>query len=263
MSFYINNKNIKNPFLKVLISLLAIVIVVLVGAIVISAVSSILLIVAVIVGFSLLIIPIALVFGLGKWMKGIRGSGNLLTEIREVKPFSKIKLSIACNFNIIASDRNEIEITSDDNLLGYILTYVQEDILYITSDNSLNPSKNTTLNMQLNHFDTLIISGSATGKIKDLHQDDMTIKISGNGNLTSNGKVDKLDIGISGVGRLSFKELVSKDAKIKISGTGKGDLTVTEKIDATINGTGKIDVYGNPNTVQKRVNGVGKVNIIK
>jgi hypothetical protein len=263
MSFYFGNKEVTNPIAKVLLAIFAIVIVVLVMGFVVGFIlPSIAFILLGVMVFVALIVPIAMVFGLGKWMKGIRGSGNFLTEIRDVQDYKDIKIAIPCNFVIENSANKEIEITADDNLLGYILTYVQDGTLYITTNNSLSPSKTIILTMKSLGYEKLAISGTAKGEIKSLKQDKLDIKISGTGTVKGSGKVDKLSIGVSGVGKVYFKELKCEDAVLRLSGTGKAELFVTKSIDATISGTGKADVYGKPEDVKRKVNGVGKINII-
>jgi len=244
MKFQFGSNEVTNPIAKVVLLILALLIVIAV----LGLVGFILVPVAVFVIFVLvlvaLIVPFAAVFGAGKWMKGIRGSGEMLTEIRDVKAFTGISLALPCQVEIENGQEQEVTIETDDNILGYILSYVQDDILHINSKNNLTPSKHIQIKITTDKLSKLKISGTSRGKMK------------------ATGKVDNLDIIISGMGTINFKEIKSKSAKLKISGSGKAELYVEESVDAVINGAGKANIWGKPAQVSKRINGLGKINIL-
>ena len=52
------------------------------------------------------------------------GSGNVLTEMRNVDNFVGIIVSGEMSINIIHSDKYEVKITADDNLINHIQTVV-------------------------------------------------------------------------------------------------------------------------------------------
>ena len=262
MKFQFNNQKIDNPFVKVLVVILALFIVIAVLGLVGLVLVPVALFVAVILIFVALIVPIVAVFGAGKWMKGIRGSGEILTEYRDVKEFSGITLGLPCEVEIELSEEPEITIEADDNILGYILSYVQDGILNINTKNKLSPSKKIIVKIKTNNISSLNISGTAKVKIYNIHEEKLSIKASGTAKISGNGKANNLDIIISGMGSIDFKEVKTLHTKLKIFGSGKADLYVTESIDASINGTGKANVWGKPAQVTKSVNGLGKINIL-
>lgn len=262
MKFQMGNNEIKNPIAKVLLVILALFIVIatfgLVGFILIPVAVFVVIIIILVA----LIVPIAAVFGAGKWMKGIRGSGEIMTEIRDVKPFTGISLALPCELEIEFCDIQEVSIESDDNILGYILSYVQEGILHINTKNNLSPSKHIFIKLKTNKLNNLRISGTARVNIQQLKEENLTLTISGAGKVKGTGKIGELEVSISGTGNINFKEMKTRQTKLKISGSGKAELYAEESIDATINGAGKANVWGNPQHVSKRINGIGKINIV-
>ncbi len=262
MKFQVGNSQVTNPIAKVLLLILALFIVIAV----LGLVGFILVPVAVFVIFVLiivaLIVPIAAVFGAGKWMKSIRGSGEILTEYRDVKAFKGISIAIVADIDIDYCDSQEVAIETDDNILGYILSYVQDDILYINSKNNLSPSKKTKISIKTNKLTSFNISGNAKANISKVKEEKLNLTISGNGNVKGDGKIEELSITISGMGNVNFKEVKTKHSRLKVSGSGKADLYVEESLDANISGTGKANIWGNPSKVNKRINGIGKINIV-
>ncbi len=262
MKFQFNNQRIENPFLKILIGIFALVIVVSVLGLVGLIFVPIAILVGIILIFVTLILPILLSFGAGRWMKGIRGSGEVLTEIRDVKPFTGISLGLPCEVEIQQAEEQEVTIETDDNILGYILSYVQDGILHINTKNILSPSKHIFVKIKTNQLSKLSLAGNAKVNLVKIKEESLKINISGTAKIMGNGKIDDLDIVISGMGSISFKEVKSRKARIKISGSGKAELYVEESLDASINGTGKATIWGKPANVSKSVNGLGKINIV-
>lgn len=262
MGFYIGNRKIANPLLRIIMSILAIVIVIVVLGFVGVVLSSVAVIVLIVIAFIALIVPIVAVFGAGKWMKGIRGSGDIMTEIRDINQFDCINLGVCCDFTLEQGNAQELTIEADDNILGYILSYVQEEVLHINTKNSLTPSKRIKINLTTPIFKDLTISGSASAYLKNVKAESVKIKISGTGKLRGEGEIESLELAISGVGNIEFREIKTQFTKLKISGKGKAELFVDDSLDALINGTGKATVWGNPKNVNKQINGLGKINII-
>jgi len=72
------------------------------------------------------------------------------------------------------------------------------------------------------------------------------------------GVADELDATISGAGYLDAIDLKTKNCDFRIEGVGAGSVYVTESLNATISGVGKIRYKGDPK-VYKKVEGVGVV----
>lgn len=262
MNFQFNNKNIDNPLAKIFIVIIALFIVIAVLGLIGLILLPVAVIVVIIIFFVALIVPIVAVFGAGRWMKGIHGSGEILTEYRDVKEFTGISLELPCELEIERAEEQEVTIETDDNILGYILSYVQDGILNINSNNKLSFSKKILVKIKTNNLSQLTISGSAKVKIINIEEEKLKLKISGSAKAMGNGNIHDLNIIISGMGTINFKEIKTKNTRLRISGSGKADLFVEESLDATINGTGKANVWGNPANVSKHINGLGKINIL-
>jgi hypothetical protein len=63
---------------------------------------------------------------------------------------------------------------------------------------------------------------------------------------------------ISGAGNCIAEDLDSQWCRVRISGAGKALVSVTEHLDASVNGAGSISFTGNP-TVKRKISGAGRV----
>ena len=66
---------------------------------------------------------------------------------------------------------------------------------------------------------------------------------------------------VKGAGDIDAKELVAKQATLRIAGAGSISAHVTEDVDASIAGAGSITVKGNPPVFKKSVKGIGRIKI--
>lgn len=105
---------------------------------------------------------------------------------------------------------------------------------------------------------TLGVSGSGS---MDLDIKGKTIKteISGAGNIILKGYASYNEINMSGSGNLNAYNLELESAKIRVSGSGVAELTVTNSLEASVLGSGAVKHKGNTKTVSKKAYGTGTI----
>ncbi len=69
--------------------------------------------------------------------------------------------------------------------------------------------------------------------------------LNGNGELTLSGSATTVTYHLVGAGTLDAKALTARGAGIEVQGSGKVTATVDGRVDATVEGTGTIDLLGN------------------
>lgn len=97
-----------------------------------------------------------------------------------------------------------------------------------------------------------------TGTIKT-QSDDFHMTIEGAGEIKLEGTSNYASIFIDGAAEISAESLIAQNADIVINGAGKCSVFVRKTLNAKIDGVGSIDYYGNPETVNKTVDGLGKI----
>ena len=103
------------------------------------------------------------------------------------------------------------------------------------------------------------IKNNWISNIIDFKNDNLSLNISGSGDITANGEVQTLIAKISGSGDIISAELISKSATITINGSGDAKIWASDSISAQINGSGDIEYYGNPINVKSKINGSGDI----
>ena len=190
----------------------------------------------------------------------VRGSGNVVTQPRQVAGFTSVSLSGSGMLVIEQSGTESLSITADDNLMQYLTSNVSGGELELgtRAGTSVSPSQDITYRITLRKLDGLELSGSATAQVRGVATDRLEVSISGAGEVTISGRADAQEINISGSGEYLAAGLASKAVDIDISGSGNAELAVSDKLDVEVSGSGSIDYVGHP-AITQSVSGSGEI----
>jgi len=133
-------------------------------------------------------------------MKKIKGSGNIISESRELNNFTSIILLGSIDVNIKTSESNNCVVVADDNLIPFIKTEVVNNNLQISINKNYSSIEGIEVNVNAPEYDEVSISGSGDINIIDFKNDNLSLNISGSGDITANGEVQTLIAKISGSG---------------------------------------------------------------
>ena len=206
-----------------------------------------------------LIIMILLVAISCNQIVSLKGSGNIISEDRRLTHFNSIKVLGSIDININYSDDYGCTVVGDDNLIPYIKTEVVNNNLKISITRGYSISKGLMVNVYALDYDKISILGSGDINITDFNNINLSLNIDGSGDITGNGEVQTLSAIINGSGNIMFRDLQSISTTITINGSGDAKIWVSESISANINGSGKIEYYGNPMKIESKVNGSGEI----
>ncbi|UCC88848.1 MAG: DUF2807 domain-containing protein [Anaerolineales bacterium] len=213
-------------------------------------------------------------------IRTIRGSGNVVTEEREVSGFDSVALSAFGEVIISQGDDESLTIETDDNLMPYIQTEVRNGTLELGWARNIVPVPSRSLvfrvsvkelvalnssgagRFEIDELDTdrlnVNLSGAGDIKINSLTATDLAITVSGAGNVEVAGAVETQEISLSGLGNYVAPDLESQAATVRISGAGDTSIWVQDSLDVVISGAGNVDYFGSPQ-VTKEISGVGGV----
>lgn len=218
--------------------------------------------------------------GMGNWnYPVVKGSGTVITEARDVAGFDRVDVSGAGNVRVTQGETESLSITTDDNLLPYIVTEVYQNKLRIYLDKvNARPTKGITYDLRVKDLRALNLSGAMKAESGPLETDSLSLTISGSGSISIDhliaenaelrisgsgsgsmrGEVVTQALHVSGSGSYHAGDLKSQVAEVRISGSGDATVWVSETLDAHISGSGTVSYYGAPRTDQ-HVSGSGKV----
>ena len=107
-------------------------------------------------------------------------------------------------------------------------------------------------------FITVGVAGSGSMDV-DLKGNTVKAEITGAGSLNLRGYATSLDANLGGSGNLTGYACALESAKVRLSGSGNCELTVSSALDATVMGSGTLKHKGNTKSVTKKIYGSGIV----
>lgn len=175
----------------------------------------------------------------------ITGSDQVVEEARDVSGFNRVELALAADLIIELGEAESLTIEAEDNLLPYIETRVRGNTLEIGQRSGviLRSREPIRLYLTVTDLDGVGIAGSGQAEVPDLETEQLSIDISGSGEVRTGALdlVETLEVDISGSGELDVAELRAEGLDVDISGSGRLDIDdgEVETQDIEVSGSGR------------------------
>lgn len=203
------------------------------------------------------------------------------SEIRTPGSFIQIENSGSWDVEITKGSKDEVRLESNGFDLSKVITEVDGDKLeiklekgnyksvdlkvYITVRELESVGNGGSGNMKLNsdfgaNSFNIGLSGSGSITTKNINAEKLTVGMSGSGKITiEGGQADEAIIGQSGSGDFEAINFTAEYVKIGKSGSGDSSIGVTESFTVGSSGSGNIYYRGNPEKQSIGVSGSAKV----
>ncbi|MBV6438460.1 MAG: DUF2807 domain-containing protein [Haliscomenobacteraceae bacterium CHB4] len=210
---------------------------------------------------------------------GVKGTGDKLTENRNVENFHALEISAHGQVDLRVDSVYRVEVTCEESIIDFLETVEDNGVLKIHFDRDVYDVDGLRIRVWAPNWDAIETSGSVDVNAPDaISGDDLEIKlsgsgnmrlfdvdfqeintqISGDGNIILGGSAHTLNCSISGSGNVDALDCPVQIAKVTISGSGNAKLDVSEQLDVIISGSGNVEYKGNP-VVTSQISGSGKV----
>lgn len=196
----------------------------------------------------------------------VQGSGNMVSETREVGPFSGLVVRAPGEVLLTQADRVALEIEAEDNLLPLISSNVRDGVLYLELATSLTlePTRPILYQIQMRNIEQLEVSSSATLEADTLESERLSIDMSGSGDLHVGAlTADDLELRNSGGGGMALDDIDTETLRAAVNSSGSlylGGSAPRQSV--TINGSGSyqaVDLQSRDATVI--INGSGPATV--
>jgi Putative auto-transporter adhesin, head GIN domain len=180
----------------------------------------------------------------------IHGSGNIVTEKRNVKEFKGISTGGAYDVEL-TNGPVSVQVEADDNVQQYIVTEVEGGVLKIRSrDNFGLSDAHVKIYVSASAINMLKSSGAANINAKDLLKSDGKITLETSGAAAIEAEVDapEVEAESSGASKIELKGR-TREYTAKASGSAdiKSSGLLTERTDAGASGASSIHVHASVN----------------
>jgi len=211
---------------------------------------------------------------------GVSGNGERERETRDYSDFEAIENKGELTVQVRRADEFRVVVSIDANLVDNVKTRVRDNTLVIdTNVNLLDtvPGPHVIVDMPDLRAVQLFGSGdlSADGfddarslrfeqrGSGDLRFDGAATRIdatlSGSGDLQLIGTADFLELEVRGSGDVDARDLVAAGGRFQVDGSGNIAATIHGEVDAEVNGSGDVNLYGDFDLVRSDEDGSGDI----
>lgn len=191
----------------------------------------------------------------------VRGSGNVLRQVRTVEAFDRIDVSGAVRVVVEVGGERAVRVEADDNIAPLVETRVRRRTLRISSKSPWRSGldEGVRVFVTVPSLRAFSVGGSCSGTLEGLAGPRFDLRVSGAATLALRGAVETFEIDVSGSGRIDAEQLRARQVDADVSGAGEVRVNATESLDATVSGVGTILFAGSPANVQRKVRGIGRI----
>ncbi|MGI4751232.1 MAG: head GIN domain-containing protein [Janthinobacterium lividum] len=225
-------------------------------------------------------------FGIFTFAKVVRPAANVAMETQDRKVSGFHAVSSSGSFDVVLKQGNTeaVKVEADAEVINEIVTEVKGGTLQIHSKNTHNwgnfwNNRHIKIYVIAKDLNSISLSGSGDFRIEDqfnakdlelrisgsgdfngaINVKTVAVSISGSGDFKLSGKAEESTVGISGSGDFNAENLMTRSTAIRVSGSGNANVYASEKLDATVNGSGDVHYGGHPKSVSKAAHGSGDI----
>lgn len=190
----------------------------------------------------------------------VRGSGVVVSEVRETVEFDRIQLFAVATVDVeVGQEATPLRIEGEDNLIGLVSAQVRDGALQITSSRPYTTNTAVVISVTTPALKRLEYLGVGNFEVTGLSGGTFEAFMSGVGNVMASGSVDSLDVLLLGVGNIALLDLASSRTRALLLSVGNVEVNATESLFARVHGVGDITYTGNPAELDMAVNGFGDI----
>ena len=187
-----------------------------------------------------------------------RGSGNVVTETREVSGFDEIAVLGSGEVIVDVTGTESLTIEADDNILPLLETEVSNGRLELSVESNIDPTVGPKYTITAAELKGVSIAGSGDVTATGVGVDIFEVDIAGSGDVSPTGTAGDLSVSIAGSGNYQGEDLVATTGSVDIGGSGRAVVNVTDELDVDIGGSGDVEYIGSP-TLTQSISGSGDV----
>jgi hypothetical protein len=227
----------------------------------------------------LLAVPTAGILLLASSCGFFRDAGAQTTQDRPIEGVTAVRLLTSGDLTITVGQPQKLSVTAGSNQQVGLTSQVIDGTLIL--DNKANNPNGSGISYALTvpALTSLDISGSgsATGvgiltgdaQLRDsgsggamvtgVTVSSVVVDLSGSGDVELGGKAGTAKVTVSGSGDYTGSALVTDQTEVDVDGSGSASVNATQRLTATVSGSGDVTYVGNPAQIAKDVSGSGDV----
>jgi hypothetical protein len=202
------------------------------------------------------------VLALGIWQLTDIGRPSVISQTRSVAPFNAVELAGSDIVTVRVGAPRSVTVHARRGMLDHVATRVLAGNLIIAHARIRHLTKgpiNVSVTLPLLRSVTITYGGSGIITDDGIHAPSFTVTLAGSGLLRASGTTAHLDVALPGSGDVELDQLIARNARAVVSGSGRIVVTATRSLNASVTGDGVIQYKGNPAQLATNVTGAGAI----
>jgi hypothetical protein len=161
------------------------------------------------------------------------GSGNIVTETRDVDTFDSVDVESGIRVDLVvdpAADKG-VEVVYDDNLQERIVLSVEDGVLHVDADGNLP------------------LFGTEGRQVRVVTPGLVALTMSGGAQVDAAGTVASLDLRVSGGANAGLEDLIVSNLVVDMAAGAKAHVHATDAIEGEVTSGASLTVDGDPAVV--------------
>jgi len=209
----------------------------------------------------------------------IEGSGNQVTETRDIGTFTQVKTSGSLKIVLSQDSTSSVRILADDNIQEEIQTRLSGSTLKIDIDGNFCDAGPVTIYLSSKDYQKIESSGSveilSDGKLDlneldvdlqgsskvtlDLNVKSLKTSSSGSSEIVLKGQAGRHDLDMTGSSSVEALGFVVGEYRISSTGASKSRINVLNSLDVNSRGASEVEYKGKPSIINKDNSGASVV----
>lgn len=209
----------------------------------------------------------------------VSGSGNQVTQERNIGDFSRIETSGSFKIILKQDTSSNIRIVADDNIQKEIQTSIKGDRLVIDMDGNICDSGPVTIYLSSKNFEGIESSGAveimSEGKLNvndfdldlrgsskvmlDMNAANLRTSSSGASEIILKGQAGSHDLDLSGSSSVEALDFVVGKYQINTTGSSNSRINVLNELDISSSGSSDVEYRGNPAHIKNDESGASSL----
>ncbi len=207
----------------------------------------------------------------------VKGKGDLVEQTIDLDAFDSFSISSSADVEL-TKGKQKVVVVGQSNIIDLLNKDIKNGNWEIDFKKSVCYSKNFTVKITIPEIHKLSINGSGnvssnsnfmgdelklsingSGDVQlDVDMKSTETTINGSGSVDIKGTCDSHEIVIAGSGDVDCMEMINKETKIKIMGSGDCKVNTSDNLDVSVMGSGDVFYKGNPE-LESSIMGSGEI----
>jgi hypothetical protein len=174
----------------------------------------------------------------------VRGEGPLITEQREIRPFSRIEVGAGIALVFRVGPAVPAEVRAQDDILGSVGTEVAGETLTIEARGNFISTEPVTVTVTAPTLESISLDGGASADIVDLAVEALEVSLHGGSRATLAGAAGALRLTANGGSQANLDGLTAVDADVALDGGSKVTARASRSVSGAASGGAELTVSG-------------------